>query len=103
MQNLRLLLLHFSKPLWLYLLFFNGCAFYMVINNGIRVLGFALVLKLVGYAGAVGFQNYFSPQVYFYYRNAGYEVRRLYLYTFLLDIIAYAMLIASYQLILPLC
>ena len=104
MQNLRTLLIQFNKPFWVYLLVFNGFGLYMIVDNGIRALGFSLLLKLVGYAGAVGYQNYFSPQVYFYYRNAGYQVRQLYLYSFLLDLIVYAILITVYQLIiLPLC
>jgi hypothetical protein len=78
MHNLRKLLLQFYRPLFLWNMLFSVAGLFDIFMNGISQLIASFVIKLVGYVFAIGFQYYFSNRVYFYYRNAGYAVRRLY-------------------------
>lgn len=96
MQNLPQLLLQFNRPFWLYHLFFTSLALYIITQGGLKVLVLALPLKLMGYAGAVGYQTYFAPQVYFYYRNTGVAIRKLYLISFACDVLLFFALVATY-------
>ena len=97
MQRLAILLLQFNKPLWICHLLFSGFGLCFVIINGIGFVLVSFSLKLVGYAGALLYQNYFTPQVYFYYRNTGNSVRKCYLYSFCIDFLLYLVIIAVYQ------
>ncbi|MDN5287486.1 MAG: hypothetical protein JWR38_3760 [Mucilaginibacter sp.] len=56
----------------------------------------SVFLKLASYGFAVGYQHYnFSAnKTFFYFRNAGYTIRRLYLYMFSIDIVIYAALLS---------
>ena len=94
MQNLFLMLLQFNRPFWIYYLTFTALALFMVIGGGAIVLILAIPLKLVGYGGAVGYQTYFAPQVYFYYRNAGFTIRKLYSLSFAFDLLLFLLLTA---------
>ncbi|MDT3401633.1 hypothetical protein [Mucilaginibacter terrae] len=96
MLNLPQLLLQFNRPFWLYHLAFTALSLYIIIGGGLAALILAIPLKLVGYAGAVSYQTYFAPQVYFYYRNTGTAVRKLYLISFALDILIFFVLVVIY-------
>lgn len=43
--------------------------------------------KLIGYLAAVALYHYSSAQSYFYFRNAGLSIRRLSIYSFVVDLI----------------
>ncbi|AMR33304.1 hypothetical protein A0256_18700 [Mucilaginibacter sp. PAMC 26640] len=45
-----------------------------------------LFCKIFAVLGAIGLHYYSSPQTFFYYRNAGLSIRRLYGYTLLIDL-----------------
>jgi len=97
MPRLATLLLQFNKPLWICHWLFSYFGLYFIMKNGIALLVTSFSLKLAGYLGAVLYQNYFTPQVYFYYRNTGNTVRKLYLYSFIADLLLYLIIIAVYQ------
>jgi len=103
MPKLAKLLIQFNKPLWICHLIFSGFGLYFIIKNGVGFLVVSFSLKLVGYLGTLLYQNYFTPQIYYYYRNTGNAVRKLYLYSFAADFLLYLVIIAVYQftLVLP--
>jgi hypothetical protein len=101
MQNLRILLFQFYRPLFLWNMLFSIAGLFDIFLNGIGQLIATFFIKLVGYGFAIGFQYYFSNQTYFYYRNAGYAVRRLYGYTFLFDFLLYLLLVYLLMLLIP--
>jgi hypothetical protein len=100
MQRLAILLLQFNKPLWICHALFSYFGYYFISKNGIGLLMVSFSLKIVGYLGALLYQNYFTPQVYFYYRNTGNAIRKLYLHSFAIDFLLYLAIIAVYQLTL---
>jgi hypothetical protein len=97
MHRLATLLLQFNKPLWICHTLFSVFGLYFIMKNGIGLLVVSFSLKLAGYLGATLYQNYFTPQIYFYYRNTGNPVRKLYLYSFAADFLIYLAVIAVYQ------
>lgn len=97
MHRLTILLLQFNKPLWICHLMFSVFGLYFVMLNGIGLLIVSFSLKLAGYLGATLYQNHFTPQIYFYYRNTGNPVRKLYLYSYAIDFLLYLAIIAVYQ------
>ena len=63
-------------------------------------MGNSLLLKVMGYTSALGYQYFTSVKTYFYFRNAGYSIRRMYIYTFLFDLLIYVLLIILYSIAL---
>ena len=102
MQNLRVLLYQFYRPLflWNFLLSCAGIAFLFIYGTEFLLVSFSF--KYVGYASAVALQYMFSANEYYYYRNAGYTVRRLYAYTFVVDFVFYLLLVYLFTLVKPL-
>jgi|GEM_PF-1545233 len=97
MQRLATLLLQFNKPLWICHIMFSVFGLYFIMINGIGLSIMSFTLKLAGYLAVVLYQNYFTPQIYFYYRNTGNAIRKLYLYSFTADFLIYLVIIAVYQ------
>ena len=95
MQNFRILLFQFYKPQLLWNLLFSIAGLTDLYINGIGQLVASFFIKIVGYASCLGFEYYFSKQTYFYYRNAGFSVRRLYGYSFAFDFMMYILLVAA--------
>lgn len=48
-----------------------------------------LFAKITGFVCAIGLHYYSSKESYFYFRNAGYSMRRIFLNAFIVDIIVY--------------
>jgi hypothetical protein len=92
MANKRLIIWHFYKPLLSFNILFTLICFYGVVKNGSEFIALILPIKIMGYACILGYQYYFSNNTYFYFRNAGYRVRRLYIYVLSLDILICLML-----------
>ena len=49
---------------------------------------------MVGYGFAVVYKNYFSNKSYIYYLNAGYGIKRIFAYVFMVDFGIYLTMIA---------
>ncbi|WP_158826097.1 hypothetical protein [Mucilaginibacter lacusdianchii] len=96
MHHFSTLLLQFYRPFWWYHLLFTIIGVYAITIYGLVFLLITILFKLSGYASALGYQYYFNSNVYYYYRNAGYSVRRMYLYAFGFDFLIFIIL-------LPLC
>ncbi len=96
MQKHLLILFQFYKPLFLWNLLFSGAAFTGITLYGAGFLGISFIVKVLGYASSVWFQYYFSNKTHYYYRNAGYSIRKLYAYVFLFDIVVYLIAVSFY-------
>lgn len=89
MQKRFLVLFQFYKPMFFWQILFSGVAFRDIYINGIGQFGGSCFIKICGYISAVWFQYYFSDKTYYYYRNAGYPIRRLYMTVFCIDFLLY--------------
>lgn len=100
MQNFRTLLYQFYRPLFLWNFIFSCSGIVFLFFNGINFVLMSFFIKLVGYASSVGVQYYFSANQYYYYRNAGYTLRKLYSYAFLADMVIYLIMVYLYSIIM---
>ncbi|QJD97644.1 hypothetical protein HH214_18050 [Mucilaginibacter robiniae] len=99
MRNFRILLFQFYKPLFFWNLLFSVAGIADLWINGFGQLVGSFIVKFVGYAASVGFQYYFSPQVYYYYHNAGYRLKNLYAGAFALDFFMYLLYVFLFYII----
>jgi hypothetical protein len=85
MSNIRTLLKYFYKPILPWNLGFTLTAIFFIGTYGARVTGFMFFWKLIGYVSTIFLQSYTAKNVYMYYRNAGYSIKRMYVYAFAID------------------
>ena len=100
MKNSGAILLHFNRTLITWNLFVGLACIYYIDKNEITT-GNAYFFKAISYLVVVGFQhyNYSIKKTFFYFRNAGYSIRGLYVYSFLIDIALFSIMVTSYHLI----
>jgi hypothetical protein len=86
---------YFYKSLLLWNVTISLVCIYYIHQHDVTIPA-SLFLKLLSYGFAVGYQHYnFSVnKTFFYFRNAGYTIRSLYLYMFSIDILIYAVLLS---------
>lgn len=92
----RQLILIFYKPLFVANIAFNFIALLFIHIFG---WGFALntlFIKAAGYAMLVGYQYSLYNKTYFYYRNLGVPIRKMYGYTFVLDFLIFTLMTLIY-------
>jgi hypothetical protein len=92
----RKLILIFYKPLFIGNLVFDGLAIFFLRVTGWHLAVNVLFIKAVGYALLMGYQYTLYNQVYFYYRNAGVSVRKMYGYVFGLDFCLFLFMLMGY-------
>ena len=96
MKRLAILTLQYYQLLLLYNIAFTACGAFIFAFEAHGVnMGFFLPAKLIGFTSAVAWQYFLSKQTYFYFRNAGYRVRRIIIGAFILDISIYFILMAA--------
>ena len=95
MSNVRLLIWHFYKPLLVANLLFTAVGIFDIYKIGFWFIGNAIFIKLVGYAVIVAYKYYLSNKTNLYFMNAGYGVKKMFLYAFGLDFIFF-LLLASF-------
>ncbi|TFF33571.1 hypothetical protein [Mucilaginibacter psychrotolerans] len=100
MPHIRKLLWYFYKPILLWNSAFTLTCLGLVCYYGGKVAGFVLFFKLMGYASTTFLQSYTAKNVYMFYRNAGYSVRRMYAYTYAMDLTIYFFLLTVCLLLL---
>jgi hypothetical protein len=98
MANLRTLIWYFYKPIFLWNFLFSIICVVLIAVYGTKVNSIVFFFKLMGYASATFLQSYSAKNVYMYYRNAGYSIRRMYIYTYLLDFGIYIFMLLIYLL-----
>jgi hypothetical protein len=96
MSNIRKLTWYFYKPLLFWNLAFSFVYLGLIVYYGTKIIGYGFYFKLLGYGSTVFLQNYTARNVYMYYRNAGYSIRRMYSYTFAIDFTIYLALLIIY-------
>ena len=96
MTNKRFILWHFYKPTLSFNTLFTIICLYGLLRNGPEFTIFILPIKFVGYACILAYQYYFSNNTYFYFRNAGFQIRHLYLHVLSLDTLICLSLSAIY-------
>jgi hypothetical protein len=86
---------YFYKPIWVWCLLATLFCIYYVLRKELNI-PFACLCKLASYSAILGLQylNSNASKTYFYFRNAGYNINRLYLYAFGLDFIAFIILLS---------
>jgi hypothetical protein len=94
MPTTRTLLVQFYKPYWRYYFIFTALSSALLLSKGAIALMVALPIKLIGYGGAVFYQHQFYRNEYYYYRNTGASMRRLYSYTIATDFVLFSLLAA---------
>lgn len=99
MNRLAILIRQFYKPLLLFNIAFSVIGLIVIIKNGLGTIGNTFLIKVVGYGCSALYQYYLSNKSYYYFRNAGYSVKRMYAYTFSVDFVAYIILILIYALL----
>ncbi len=92
----RKLIAIFYKPLLRGNLVFSILAFIFFMVTGWHLVLFLLFIKAVGYTLLVGYQYTMHNNIYFYYRNIGLPVRKMYAYAFMFDICAFALMFLIY-------
>ena len=85
MPHIRTLLKYFYKPILPWNLGFTLTAIFFIGTYGARVTGFMFFWKFIGYTSTIFLQSYTAKNVYMYYRNAGYSIKRMYIYAFAID------------------
>lgn len=99
MNRLVTLTYQFYRPIWLWNLIFSVCGVIFLIKNGFSAIGMSLLIKFTGYGSSLGYQYFMANKSYFYFRNAGYSVRRMYTYAFSVDMLIYIVLMVLYSLL----
>ena len=99
MSNIRTLIWYFYKPLLLWNLSFSVVYLGLISAYGHKVIQYGFFFKLLGYASTTFLQSYTARNVYMYYRNAGYSIRRMYFYAYALDMFIYLLMLSLYLLI----
>jgi hypothetical protein len=93
MKRLVTLLFQFSRPLLMWNMLCTFLCLFLTYKNGFSIIGICIIIKGISYALAFGYQYYMAANSYFYFRNAGYSVRRLYGYVFAADLLFYIILV----------
>ncbi|SEO84692.1 hypothetical protein SAMN05192574_11463 [Mucilaginibacter gossypiicola] len=77
----------------------NMICIYFLLRGEVNVVG-SYVLKVLSYGLIIGFQhyNYNANKAFFYFRNAGYGIDKLYLYALTCDALAYGVLLSLLKL-----
>jgi len=88
-QYYRLLLYH-------NIFFTVMCALFFLLGLKTINLPVIIISKFVGFIGAAAYHYYMQGNSYFYFRNAGLSIRRLYMYAFVTDLAVSFTLSLSY-------
>jgi len=89
MYKLKTILYQFNRPAFV----FNMLLSLVLIYYRTKVdYPAAIFVKLCGYGVVMAYQYFMANQTYFYFRNAGYRIRRLYTYSIIADLIIFSIL-----------
>lgn len=86
MKRLITLTLQYYRTLLVYNITFTFLCMLLTGFSGINNTVLLLFSKIIGFTGAAALHYYSSAKTYFYYRNAGLQLRRLYCYGYLTDL-----------------
>nr|WP_067053923.1 hypothetical protein [Mucilaginibacter sp. L294] len=92
MKRLTTLTLQYYRTLLIYNITFTILCVFLIGFSGAGNPVTLFFAKFAGFAGAVGLHYFSSAKTYFYYRNAGMAIRRLYVYAFTIDVIVFILI-----------
>ena len=91
-----MLLWYFYKPLFVLNVIFTLSALYIVVKYGLPAFAVAVSFKLISYTAGTTYQSLKADNAYYYFRNVGRSVRRLYLYSYLFDFVVFLLMVSFY-------
>ncbi|MGF7080606.1 hypothetical protein [Mucilaginibacter sp. UYCu711] len=96
MKRLITISLHYYKLLWVYNLAFTLLAT-IIVWGYIGVLNAAtfFIAKVIGFTSAMGLYYYSSSKSYFYFMNAGYRMRTIFINAAIIDACIYLLIVLS--------
>jgi hypothetical protein len=101
LKRLGIITFQFYKLLLLYNIAFTVLALFLLVFNGAPLSATTFVsAKVIGFLSAVALHNFSSKENYFYFRNAGYGMRRMFISAFAIDISVCILLIILSKIIL---
>jgi hypothetical protein len=89
MYKLRTILYHFNRPVFALNMLLS---LYLIYRHDIFSVPGAIFAKFCGYGAIVGYQYFTANQTYFYFRNAGYSIKQLYIYSIIADLVIFIIL-----------
>lgn len=89
MYKLITILYQFNRPVFALNMLLS---LYLIYRLDIFSYPGAILAKCCGYGAVIGYQYFTASQTYFYFRNAGYSIRRLYIYSIIADLILFSIL-----------
>jgi len=89
MYKFKTILYQFNRPVFVFNMVLS---LYLIYRRDMVDYPQSLFIKFCGYAFIIGYQYFAANNSYFYFRNAGYSIRRLYGYSIIADLILYSVL-----------
>lgn len=89
MYKLRTILYQFNRPVFVFNMLLS---LYLIYRRDMVNYPQGLFIKLCGYLFIIGYQYFTTNKIYFYFRNAGYSIRRLYVYSIVADLLIFSIL-----------
>lgn len=89
MYKLKTILYQFNRPVFALNILLS---LYLIYRHDIFTFPGAILAKFCGYGAIIGYQYFTANQTFFYFRNAGYSIRRLYIYSIIADLLLFALL-----------
>jgi hypothetical protein len=103
LKRLATISLQYYKLLWVYNLAFTVLATILAAGIlGSLNAGTFFTAKVIGYLCAIGLHYYSSSKSYFYFMNAGYHMRKIFISAAVIDVGVYLLIVLS-ALILKTC
>ncbi|MEZ2334920.1 hypothetical protein AB6735_04765 [Mucilaginibacter sp. RCC_168] len=105
MKRLSIITFQFYRLLLLYNIAFTVLALFLLIFNAGTINPGATVLllipaKIIGFMCALALHYFSAKENYFYFRNAGYGMKRMFISAFVIDLSVCVLLIILFKIIL---
>jgi len=96
LKRLATISLQYYKLLWVYNLAFTVLATFLAVGIlGVLNAGTLFTAKAIGYLSAIGLHYYSSSKSYFYFMNAGYHMRKIFISAGIIDFAVYMLILLS--------
>jgi hypothetical protein len=89
MYKLKAILYQFNRPVFVFNLVLS---LYLIYEHNAVNYSQGVFIKFCSYSFVIGYQYFTASKTYFYFRNAGYTIRRLYIYSMIADIVIFSIL-----------
>lgn len=101
LKRLGILTFQFYRLLMLYNIAFTILVLFFLVFNAAKLNSVTfLFAKIIGFISAVSLHYFSAKENYFYFRNAGYSMRRVFISAFAVDLSICILLIILFEIIL---